>query len=341
MTMLPTRTITFDPGPHTYKDETGAVYTSVTTLIGQVQNEYDAEFWAMYRAIDGEGIYKPRPFPEERMIEVNLAGKRIPLPLEAYYSGAVPLKRKTAEQVTAEWTQLKDEACEWGTAKHEYLEDCIEKFSNTGKVKIHDIQTSMKSNGFAFKVTNVQELENSPLKFTYPTIYAKIEQYIKDGWVAYAEKRIYHPTYFVAGTIDLIFVKGKKFFILDWKTNKEKLKFESGYFQKEWNRTRTKKIKTDKWVSKDTRLKYPLLSIPDCKGMIYTLQLSLYSFLCEQWGLEYVGTILCHIRPYLDDNDEVVLLPNGDRKEHEPEFYKIEYLKGEVKRLLDWKIGLI
>ena len=74
MTVLPkmeTQNITFDPVPHTYTDEHGKPYISVTTLIGKVVPEYDTEFWTIYRALDQVPSYKPKPSPETREITIT------------------------------------------------------------------------------------------------------------------------------------------------------------------------------------------------------------------------------------------------------------------------------
>lgn len=335
-----TRTITFDPVPHTYTDETGKRYTSATTLIGKVEPVFDAEFWAMYRAIDKADRYKPRPFLEKRMIEITYYGKRRKFPISALYEGAVPLLKDPAV-IRAEWKVMADDACDWGNKKHDYLESCVNKFADTKSLAIHHIPEYGGGKDYNFKVTNLAELENSPLRFTYPTIYERIAQYVRAGWVVYAEKRIYVAEFGIAGTIDLLLVKGKKFMIIDWKTNKKPLIFTSGYYKKEWNADRTKKIETKQWVPRNETFKYPLTRVPHCKGETYTLQISLYAYMCELWGLEYHGNILCHIRPHLDANGEPLLDAKGDRIEHEPEFHFLKYRKGEIRRLFDWHIGVL
>ena len=127
--------------------------------------------------------------------------------------------------------------------------------------------------------------------------------------------------------------------ILDWKTNKDPLKFTPGYYKKEWNADRTKKVKTGQWVPKNDRLLHPLSNVPYCKGMIYTLQLSMYAFMCELWGYEVAGIVLCHIRPELDENKEPryeIVDGQKQRVEMPPEFYKIDYLREEVYTLLEY-----
>ena len=46
------------------------------------------------------------------------------------------------------------------------------------------------------------------------------------GFEIYAEIGVYHPEYLISGLVDILFVKGDEFFILDWKTNKAPIRFE-------------------------------------------------------------------------------------------------------------------
>ena len=89
------------------------------------------------------------------------------------------------------------------------------------------------------------------------------------------------------------------------------MKFTSGYYKK------INGVKTNEWVSKDERLKYPLNHVQECKGMIYTIQLSLYAYICGLWGYNVIKLELCH----LVDNEE-------------PTFYDIEYRKQEVHKMI-------
>lgn len=326
--------IKFDEALHKYTDEDNIVYTSVTTLIGRVEPKYDSEFWAVYRVLDREN-WKPRPFLEERKIEVLYGKTRVKFSIEMIMNGALPVKIEH-EAVLSDWEDIKDTACRWGTSKHAFLEDSLNKITDTTKITIDVIKKNTEQHGYAFKVTNKKELDNSPLKFAYPSIYREILKYIDQGWTLFSEKRVYDAEYRVAGTIDLLLVKDGMCFIIDWKTNREKLKFEPGYYKKEWNANRTKKVKTTEWVSTKDKLNYPLQSVAHCKGNTYIMQLSSYHYLCFRWGLKPLGTLLVHIRPKCDAEGEILLEHNGERIEHEPEFYTLPIWKNEVKLLFQW-----
>jgi hypothetical protein len=323
------RIISFNEELHRYTDEYNVVYTSVTQKIGSIEKKFQTEFWSIYRALDQLG-YKVRPFPEHDSIEINKCRydyKIIPK--------IMPDVKLTTTNVNTEWDYERDSACEWGTSKHSYLEDCVNRISPDSEKIVYS--SNLKNLGFKFKVTNLNELEHSPLKVTYPAIYDILKQLIDGGYTLYAEKRVYSAQHRIAGTIDLLAVKGNKFYIVDWKTNKDKLKFVSGYYKKAWNSDRTKKIKTSEFIATNDTFLKPINDIPACKGNIYMLQLSLYALLCEMWGLECLGLILCHIRPLMI-NDVVQLNADGSRIELPPEIYQMRYAKDEAYKVLTYNI---
>lgn len=324
------RKIKFDPELHKYTDEYGKTYTSVTQLIGTIEPQFDTEFWSMYRAIDQTGIYKPRPDPVNRQITVWYNSTWQTFSIDLLYSGILPVV-KTPGRIVGEWKETTEEACAWGTVKHNYLEECINRFTKTGGTTFNYVADDK---GYTFKVASLEEFDRSPLVITYPAIASLLRKLIQDGYVLYAELRVYDPEALIAGTIDLIAIKQGKFVIVDWKTNRKPLKFEAGYYKKQWDETRTIKYETDIWVSNEARLLYPLMDVPYCKGSIYTLQLSLYAYICERWGLTFEYAKLCHIRPKVGKRKEILYDEVGNRIEEEPEIYSITYNKGAIERLV-------
>lgn len=336
--MLEKRTITFDPVPHTYTDEIGNPYVSCTQLIQKIEHEFDTKYWAMYRAVDQVPSYKPYPNPEAQTIKLSFNGVRKEFHIDTLYLGVIPLGRPVAD-IKKEWEDGKDYACDKGNKKHEYFEDCIERFTKTSGIQMHQIPDMQTTFGCRLKIDSLEELENSPLKETHRYIYEKIRSYIEADWTCFVEKRVYHSGFHIAGTIDVLFVKGVHFFILDWKTNKKKLKFRAGYYKKKWevvDGKRTRKIETKEWVNTGKMLKYPCDTLEACKGSVYTLQLSLYAYLCECWGMTCLGLVLCHIRDKVDDKGDYVFDDDGNHIELEPEFYKIEYRKQDIVNLITW-----
>lgn len=270
------RTITFDEPSHTYKDEFGIQYTSVTTLIGKYEPKFNSDYWATKKAL-----------------ELNL----------------------TKEQVLKNWKDITDFACNKGNEVHKLLEDSINESNSNALLNLDSPSFSnyyKQLNISSGCEVDIKLLGSSPLAIKYPTIFLTLLDYVENhGCKIYAEKRIYWADYQIAGTIDCLLVRGKEFIIVDWKTNKDDLKFESGYYKKELG------IKTNIWVSKDERMLSPISNIQKCKGNTYTLQLSLYATLLELWGMKCMGLLLYHIK----DNDK-------------PKLYNIAYWRTDCQKLL-------
>jgi len=327
------RNIQFDEPTHKYKDEKGYDYISVTTLIGKVEQDFDKVYWAVYRALD-KANYRPRPFYETKEIECLINNKRHKLPLSFYTKDTLPVIN-AANNILNIWEQITMDSCIWGNSKHKFLEDCVNVVNDDEKqkIKIHNLVNTKSK--FAYKITTIAEFKDSQLKDVYPIIHNKLCEYLTNGWIIYAEKRVYHSKYRVAGTIDILLVKDKQFIILDWKTNKKELKFEEGYYKKVWNKERTVKIETDEFVNTNKGLKFPLEHLPACKGSTYTLQLSLYALIVESWGLKCKGIILCHFRTKLDKIGNPILDNAGERIEHTPVVYRLNYLEQDCTDLLN------
>jgi len=96
-----------------------------------------------------------------------------------------------------------------------------------------------------------------------------------------AEIGVYHPEYLISGLVDILFVKGDEFFILDWKTNKAPIRFEGGYWAKKADGT----IDLDKYIITNETMLFPINHLQDSTGIHYSLQLSMYDYLIEQWGI--------------------------------------------------------
>ena len=333
------RHISFDAAEHKYSDEREVHYTSTTQCIGKYEQEFNAEYWSMYRVLDKEG-YRPRPIKVggvDGIIELLFGGRRKEFSLQSLYAGIVPLSM-SPEDVQREWGLIKDEACIFGSNKHSYLEDCILAFSNTPVASLNDIVTldrpKLASFNAEYVIHNQSELDISPLKYTYPSIYNYFVRVLNGGWTIYVEVRLYTAEYRIAGMADILLVRGDEFFVLDWKTNKKEMKFEAGYYKKEWLPDRSRKVETDQWVATGDRFKAPIDHLPYAKGIGYTLQSSTYAFMVEQWGLKCVGLMLCHIKPVVLKDGTIVKDADGMRVEEPPKWYKLKYLKNDVQLML-------
>ena len=285
------RTIYFNEKLHKYTDELGNPYISVTTLIGKYHEEFDTKLRAKQCAVAGQ-----RGNPK--------------------YIG------KSAEQIEAEWLKAKVDGCDRGNERHDYLEDIIKK--STGYNKIQDTQyindkiytiPDILSNPKYGRV-DLDYFKSTGLDTKYPIIYKAIEGLVKTGYLIYSEIGVYNSDFLICGLIDILAVKDKNFLIIDWKTNKAPIKFQSGW----WEKDRHGKL-TGEFVESNKRFKHPINDLYDSVGNHYTLQLSSYDYLAEQFGLNCQGNVLYHIRP------------NGNFGEEIVDIVPIKYLKNEVYTL--------
>ena len=296
----------FDEGPHKYTDTLGNEYRSVTTLIGDYYNHFDADYWAHKKARE---------------------------------------QGKSEKQIRAEWNRIKDEACERGTATHNGIEDAIKSVSKF-KEAIKYLE-EVKS-GRCITIADIPDLMPRPLDVEefkvatnnkYPEIYRVFDFYTERGYVIYSEIGAFLIDYLISGTIDIFCYRPTDFVILDWKTNRDGLKFEAGYYKKD--KSTIPNQLTNEWIKKKQNMLPPLNHLDDCNGMHYTMQLSLYAIMAEIiLDIPCVGLGLCHIgSPWvlnkygqpLRDNEGYHVDPNG---EETVKWFKIQYLKNEAKALL-------
>lgn len=296
----------FDEGPHKYTDTLGNEYRSVTTLIGDYYNHFDADYWAHKKARE---------------------------------------QGKSEKAIKAEWEKIKDEACTRGTATHNGIEDAIKdvsKFKNAIKY------LENTDSGRCVTIADIPKLIPQPLdveKFKeatdnkYPEIYRVFDYYTSKGYVIYSEIGMFLIDYLISGTIDIFCYRPTDFVILDWKTNRDGLKFEAGYYKKD--KTTVPNQLTDIWVKKRSNMLPPLSHLEDCNGEHYAMQLSLYALGAELiLGIPCHGLGLCHIgspwiknkygQPYRD-KDGYHVDPNGKETVN---WYRINYHKKEALDLL-------
>jgi hypothetical protein len=247
--------ISLDEASHTYRNATQQVYLSCTQFIGEFEHKFDKV---------GEAI--------------KYAKKN----------------GNTPQYWMEQWDKINKDACDNGNEKHNYLELNTNKFDSK-IVNVDDDIFLPKSITDIVKVKfheiDLYSLEHSELKETYPYIYNDYKQDLLDGWRIYSEKIVYDSDHLLAGKIDKLIIKGDLAKIRDYKTNKDELKFTSGYYKKENG------IKTNIWVDKDERFKRPINDIQQCKGNIYTLQLNIYQYMVELYGFTVVEKKIYHIRP--------------------------------------------
>lgn len=296
----------FDEGPHKYTDTLGNEYRSVTTLLGDYYNHFNADYWAHKKAKE---------------------------------------QGKSEKQIRAEWDRIKDEACERGTSTHNGIEDAIKSVSKF-KEAIKYLE-EVKS-GRCITIADIPDLIPRPLDVEefkvatnnkYPEIYRVFDFYTEKGYIIYSEIGAFLIDYLISGTIDIFCYRPTDFVILDWKTNRDGLKFEAGYYKKD--KSTIPNQLTNEWIKKKQNMLPPLNHLDDCNGMHYTMQLSLYAIMAEIiLDIPCVGLGLCHIgSPWvlnkygqpLRDTEGYHVDPNG---EETVKWFKIQYLKNEAKALL-------
>ena len=261
--------IFFDERLHKYTDNRGNTYTSVTTVIQKYHEEFKTD--AIAEACERIGRNPAHP-------------------------KYLKYKGKTAEEIKYGWNKIKDDALVNGNKKHDYLEDIVKRATSyrtiTGTDLIQDrLFTIEDITNKTFGELSIDWFTTSGIAFRYPTIYSAILTLHNAGFKFYAEVGIYNTDLLISGKIDLLAIKDSDFIIVDWKTNKDNIKFESGYFEKDLNGKTT-----DIFITTNKYMSYPLHFLPDSIGNHYNLQVSGYAWLIEQFGFKNLGNIIYQIR---------------------------------------------
>lgn len=261
--------IYFDERQHKYTDNLGNIYTSVTTIIPKYGEEFKTD-------------------------EIALSCERIGRnPLHPKY---LKYKGLSAEEIKAKWTLTSTEAIDKGNTKHNYLEDIIKRATGYRTIEGTDLILDRLFTVDDIIDNTIGELNIEWFTYVgiasrYPSIYSAILTLYNAGFKFYAEVGVYHSEWLISGKIDLIAVKDKEFIIVDWKTNKDDIRYESGYFEKDLEgKTTNNFIYTNKYM------RFPLHFLPDSTGTHYNLQVSGYAWLLEQFGFTNLGNIIYQIR---------------------------------------------
>jgi hypothetical protein len=285
--MIKGRTLYFDEKLHKYTDDMNLPYTSVTTIIGKYCIKFDTIVMATNCARIGRNPNHPK--------------------YELY-------KGMSEEDLIRKWEDINKKSLDRGNSKHNYMEETIKgnsKFKNR------------KSYGVLYTLDDIQILHDygrlnmdevsDRIKTKYPNILKVIEALDSKGYKFYAEIGVYDVQYLVSGMIDLFVVnEDNEFYILDWKTNRAPIRFESGY----WGKDKLDNLTT--YIEKDDFMKHPLDDLAFSIGNEYAIQTTTYAILAETFGYKCKGIVICHIRPIEEDGVYM-----GDTEE----LHKIEYLK--------------
>ena len=298
----------FDEPTHKYTDSLGNSYISVTTMIhDNYTPKFDKKYWL-----------------RKKSRELGISSK----------------------ELERQWQAITDEACSRGTATHNGIEDAI-KENSMFKNAIQYL--NQVESGRCITVADIPNLIPRPLdldkfkeatKNKYQKIYEVFDFYINKGYTIYSEIGAFLIDYLISGTIDILCIKEDRFVILDWKTNRNGLQFEAGYFKKD--KSTTPAQLTNQYIVKDEKMLPPLSHLDNCNGMHYTMQLSTYARMVELiLDIPCVGLGLCHIgspfvknqygMPYRDKNNQYPIDENGEETIN---WYHINYLRNEVDAIL-------
>lgn len=177
-------------------------YTSVTTLIGKYENEFDKEWVSKYKALERlvpsnewkkekGSIWKNRKIPKEYLEVKGITEEEL---------------NKVQQDILDEWATTNREACERGTKIHAEFENSFYAGGNN---------VSLQKFGIGGKFTCKRDYNELNLEYgVYP-------EYL----VYYDNPKI---GLHIAGQIDLLIKDGNDIIIGDFKTNK-KLDFKGFY----------------------------------------------------------------------------------------------------------------
>jgi len=270
----------FDEERHKYYDEYNNPLTSVTTVIGKYEYKFDAQ--KMARICWKSGL-KGNP----------------------KYAG------KSVEQLLREWDKTSKDALAQGNEKHNYLEVAVKDSSQFYKFhsrhpgnnrRLYTIPEVIEHPGYG--ELSLQVFVETGIKDRYPAIYNTIATLVGYGYRIYSEIACFSIELLVTGLIDILLIRGKSFIILDWKTNKAPIRFDSGY----WEKDATGAL-TNVWCPNDHMFKFPLTHLASSIGNKYAIQLATYAYLVSTFGLKCEGLILCQIVQNIDGTETTKIEP--------------------------------
>lgn len=184
--------VNFNEQAHTYWNDNGDKYISVTTMIGQYGQPYDKDFWSKYKAL--EKLLGDRfSLEKSRLLKTKKWNDTI---LDTYDIKQADFDNEQSN-ILNEWDKKNKESCERGTNIHAQMEHKFYTGANS---------YSLKSYGIGGKFQCKQN-------------YTKLD--LEQG--VYPEYLIYYDSpngkLHVAGQIDLLIKDSNEISIIDYKTN--------------------------------------------------------------------------------------------------------------------------
>ena len=238
-----------------YGDRT---YTSVTTLISKYHEQFDAEFWSSYKALEaliGE------VFVESGVKKHLLDKKQFDRALLDTFDVPEALFEQKRFEILMSYQKANKDGCDRGTTYHLERENM---FYNKPKHKLNEYNFGLKLDGeFACEKHNFDLNQENGI-FPEYLIYYSTEDAVLN----------------MAGQIDILIKQGDDLYLLDYKTNVKGIDMKS-YF--------------DRKKKKSVRMFYPLNNYDDCKYVHYTLQLSIYAWMLQRinpkWNIKLLRII--------------------------------------------------
>ena len=189
--------VAFQEEGHKYfnLNDPSITYTSVTTLIGKYEPEFDSDFVSRYKALERllstdvwkrekGGIWKSHKIPDDFLKVYNISEEEL---------------NKVQQDILDEWAKINKESCERGTKIHAQLEN---SFYNAGS------NVTLKKFGIGGKFECKKNYNELDLEYgVYP-------EYL----IYYDNPKI---DLHIAGQIDLIVKSGNDITIIDHKSNKK------------------------------------------------------------------------------------------------------------------------
>ena len=216
---------------------------SVTTLISMYHEEFNEEFWTLYKALEALLDAETWYFVKQKLLanknaDIKFVNK---LNLDLAENEIVTKQNEIKE----EYRIKRETACERGTTIHAKFENSFYNqkqfdFKNYGFEEISGDYTCNKD----YYVLDLN-------KGVYPEFLIACTS--QDGFLR------------LAGQIDLLIVNGNDVYIVDFKSNKE-IKKTSFY---------------DKKKKSNVMMKFPVNNLQDCNFNHYQLQLSTYAYMLQ------------------------------------------------------------
>lgn len=270
----------FNDATHSYYNkETMQKYTSVTQIIGKYSEEFNADFWSGYKAL--EAILEPEVWATLK--PALLANKKIHKSIFSKFNIDKAKYEAKKLEILNSYEEKKNVACERGVKIHAEFEN---SFYNKTNFDFTKFGCSEAKGDFQCK-ENYYKLDLS--RGVYPEFFISIAS--KDNALR------------VSGQIDLLIVDENDVYIVDFKSNKEIAK--TSFYNKA--------------TKSHTMMKFPLNNLQDSTWNHYQLQLSLYAYILQQlrpelnikkliiYHVDHDGVETIHQAEYLKNDVERML----------------------------------